>query len=1022
MKKRVLNQLWKSLYTILGGSGLALATAGLAPSAVSAAALIWNNTAPTPGGANPGPNSWTAGQFPTLNSAINFFTVEQVFPSTGTFNGIRIRIRATPLATVNSTSNSPGILSATNNPSDPNLFPGQDRFNNLTDNGGASGGAAPQSSLSIGWTGTDLANAIRIDVIYEDANGNPIAVEDADIAIIDVDTQADNDWQDVVAFFGYNQATPVLPGTPSATNALLPSLSTTPPPTITIIPPPITPAYTISGNTVSGIPNTEAPNSGPNGNVFATYPTAITQARFDYTYGPASTSPTPHGIGIYNVFFTPVLIGAAKDVATPVANSDGTFTITYTVVVENLGETDLLNVQATEDLTATFANAQAFSVTDIRLVGTTGTGTPAPAINPNFNGTTDINLLDGAGTLSGRVVDNSNNAILTEGGTATLEFDVNVTPGTGPDGFGPFSNQVNVEGVSPNGTLVTDASTAGASSDGDGDGSPVDDTPTVLSLTPQSEIGLAKAISTPTAVAGQPGVFEFDITYVVTNTGGQPLDNVQLTDDLQEILIDNPTADGADGFSVESISVDSFTGSGIAPTANPAYDGDTIQELFTTDPNLFNFGDTATVTVTVQVDLSSDGVLDTQNSANVVGTDPSGAQVDDTSQSGSNVDPDGDGDPTNNSDPSPIQIGGAPEIGLAKAISTPTAVAGQPDVFDFDIAYIVTNTGGEPLDMVQLTDNLQAILIENPTTNGADSFTVQSVTVDSFTGSGIAPTANPAYDGNTVQELFTTDPNLFNVGDTATVIVTVRVDLSSDGMLDTQNSATATGVDPSGDIVSDVSQSGSNVDPDSDGDPTNNSEPSPIAINADASLVLVKRITNIFRQGIQLAVQGITGFNDQPTDPNDTVLQDAFVAAGVVNQPAGIFEFPSGFELQPGDQVEYTIYFLNDGGVAIDSVSICDELQPPSVLINTSFALQAVGATAISPTFADPVGTLIQPRTPLEPIDGNADPLELSCISNPGAFPSGPPGPANAGGGVVAGPFTLPPNQYGAVQFQITLP
>ncbi|MEL7313875.1 MAG: hypothetical protein AAFN08_02870 [Cyanobacteria bacterium J06559_3] len=1007
------------LATTLGCSGLALATTYLAPAPTLASGLIWN--------ANPDVNDWTAGTFPTLNPEINFFTVEQVFPAdpNQTFNGVRIRIRVTPLESENATTNGPGLLSSTNDPE------GEDRFNNLTDDGGATGGADPQSSLSIGLAGSDAVDTdltIRIDVIYEDLNGNPIPVENSEFAIVDVDSDDSslpNLWQDEVTVFGYSDANQVLPGNLPAT-FIAPNISEIPSVNITddLDPPGANPTYTISGNVVSGIEDADVLNTAPGGNVFMVFDQSITQARFDYGYGSdgqGSLGPFAHGIGLYNVFFSPVLIGTTKTVANTVEEADGTFTVTYQVVVENAGEVELQNVQAIEDLTGTFAAAQDFSVIGIRLVETTGTSSPAPNINPNFNGTNDTNLLDGTGSLSAREVDNDDNSITTPGGTVTVEFDVNITPGDGPNGFGPFENQVEARGTSPEGTEVRDLSTDGTNADANNNGTPTDDdTPTVADVG-SPEIGLAKAISPATPVAGQPGFFDFDITYTVTNTGATPLSDVQITDDLQEVLVDNPAVNGADDFSVQDVVVNSFSGDpATAPTANTAYDGDADQNLFTDDPNTFAVGDTATIALSVRVDLSSDGLLEAQNSATATGTDPDGDPTTDTSQNGSDVDPDGDGDPTNNDEPTPIQVGN-PQIGLAKAISPILPVPGQPGFFDFDIAYVVANTGDTVLTNVQVTDDLQAVLIDSPTSDGADGFTVQNVVVDAFSGDPAnAPTANTAYDGNADQNLFTTAPNVFAAGDTATVTVSVRVDLRSDGLLATENSATATGIDPNGGTVSDTSQNGPNVDPDGNLDPTDNNDPSPIeSVSPEANLVLVKRITGVFRQGTAVPVQGIGSFNDQPDDATDTDLRDAFAAIGVPNQPAGLFELPSGFELQPNDEVEYTVFFWNDSASVVNQLQICDELQPPSVL-NTAagFDLAPVGPLA-EPFFGN-AGGVVQGQSP-------GAPLADFCISAPGIFPFGPPGPAGglgvgAGGGVTAGEFTVPANEFGAIRFRVRLP
>lgn len=776
-------------------------------------------------------------------------------------------------------------------------------------------------------------------------------------------------------------------------------------------------------------------------------------------------------------------IGLAKSIpassVTPVPGQPGLFNFEISYVVANTGGGALENVQVTDDLQTVFVDAptfqggpgngaDSFTVQSVTVNSFSGSAADAPIPNPNFDGDADQNLF----TTDPNTFAEGDFAVV----TVALQVDLS------SDGILEAENSAEAVGTDIEGDPITDVSqdisdlgdpntvTPGdipGLVDEDGDGDPTNDSdasPVQIPLPDIPEIGLAKDTSSaPVAVPGQPGVFELDIRYLVTNTGETLLNNVQVTDDLQSVLIDNPTVNGApgngaDSFTIEAVSVDGFTGDPAnAPTANPNYDGSTDQNLFTTDPNVFALGDTAIVTVTVQIDLSSDGVLETDNSAEAIATDPTGIPVSDVSQRTEDignldpntldpatvddiVDPDADGDPTNDNVVSPIQIPvpDTPQIGLAKAISALTATVGQPGFFDFEIRYLVTNTGNTTLSNVQITDDLQAVLIDSPTIggadgNGADSFTVQSVTLETTASdfSGVLPTPNAAYDGNADQNLFTAAPNTFEVGDTAIITIAVRVDLSSDGSLETENSAQTTGVDPNGDTVDDVSQAVSEdeitqdapdiVDPNGNGDPTDDNVPTPIVNNLDPSLVLVKRITNIFRQGVSLPIQGITSFQNDPTDV-DTALRDAFAAAGISNQPAGLVDLPDDLELQPDDEVEYTIYFWNDGFVNLDPIHICDELEPPSILDSTTFALQPVGSFSGNPTFTGSVGSLIQARNPLDPIDGTSDPLESGCISNPGIFPSGPPGPFDAGGGVVSGPFAVPINQYGAVRFRVTLP
>jgi hypothetical protein len=574
-------------------------------------------------------------------------------------------------------------------------------------------------------------------------------------------------------------------------------------------------------------------------------------------------------------------------------------------------------------------------------------------------------------------------------------------------------------------------------------------------IQPEPEIGVAKTISAPRPVTGQAGFFDIDLTLRVTNTGNTALNNVQLEEDLEAAFINNNGPTPAANFNrandfvlVGTPTIDVSGVTGTAPTIAGTYTGDSgaPSNLFVTNgnnvnpSNRFNIGDTAVVTVTARLELGVlggaapqlDGILVANNQARASGTSPGGTPVDDLSQDGTDVDPGGNG-PGNNNDPTPIQIP-FPSIGVAKSISAFRSVPGTTQ-YDFDFTIIVTNSGSTILDDVTLVEDLQDTLITSAT-NRADSFTVLGTPTVTSTGfTGTPPTGNAAYDGNANIDVFTIGPpgiNLFNPGDTATAVITVRAELGSggpgplnDGIVIAENTATATGnpsgpgVPPGTPPVRDDSQNGGNVDPDGDGNPGNNNVPTPIQFPPTTSdLVLVKRITNIFRGGSALSVPGITNFNDQAVDPNDAPFNSAL---GGGNQLAGIFQLPSGFALESNDEAEYTVYFWNSRAGQISQLQLCDELQPPSVL-NTGepFQVAPVGALG-TPTFGA-AGTLIEGRSPGAPLDG-------FCPSSPAIpnFPVGPPGPTGglgvgAGGGVVAGPFDVPSNQFGAIRFRVRIP
>ncbi|EKQ68751.1 conserved repeat protein [Leptolyngbyaceae cyanobacterium JSC-12] len=149
-------------------------------------------------------------------------------------------------------------------------------------------------------------------------------------------------------------------------------------------------------------------------------------------------------------------LGVAKQAGTPVRNADGTFTIPYTVSATNLapvvGIPDpylLSNVQLTENLATTFANATIVSVSQPQSQTFT--------VNPGFNGTTDTQLLQsGVNTLGA-------------GATGSVSFSVTILPPSLPQ---TYTNTAVGTGTTSTGDSVQDQSNNGANPDPDGDGNP----------------------------------------------------------------------------------------------------------------------------------------------------------------------------------------------------------------------------------------------------------------------------------------------------------------------------------------------------------------------------------------------------------------------------------------------------------------------------------------------------------------------------------------------------------------------
>ena len=360
-------------------------------------------------------------------------------------------------------------------------------------------------------------------------------------------------------------------------------------------------------------------------------------------------------------------------------------TVTYSILVSNTGDETLNNVQVTDNLNTTFGSLN-YNVLSVSATGTLTSNWPG------FNGSSDTDLLSGTDTLA-----------VGASSTITLSVQINTVIG----------------GVKTN--------TANATAIGLFSSFPVSDSdPATVTVQPPA-ISVTK---TRTSAGSVPNGSTVVFSIVVSNTGAEDLNNVQVTDNLN-------TTFGSLNYNVLSITE---TG---PLTANGGYNGSTDTDLLSGTDSLA-VGASSTITLSVRINTVTAGLK--TNTANADGT----AAVSSF--------------PVSDSDPATVTVQ-PPAISVTK---TRTSAGSVPNGSTIVFSIVVSNTGAEDLNNVQVTDNLN-------TTFGSLNYTVISVTE---TG---PLTANGGYDGSTDTDLLNGTDSLA-VGASSTITLSVQINTVTAGL------------------------------------------------------------------------------------------------------------------------------------------------------------------------------------------------------------------------------------------------
>ncbi len=484
-------------------------------------------------------------------------------------------------------------------------------------------------------------------------------------------------------------------------------------------------------------------------------------------------------------------VGLAKIVLDTTKKANGSYDVTYQLLVKNNGSLTLNDVIVRDTLTKVFKAPATFTVVAAPSKNTSSQLT----INSAFNGTTDTRL-----TLTGSTI-----AI---GKTDTLKFTVNVNPDT----LKTFANTAVVSG---SGTLtsgttenVTDLSNAGLNPDAPGSN------PTNLNLNADGSssievpcIGIALYVKDTVRQADS----SYNITYkaIIKNCGNLNLTNVQVCDTLSRTFTSPAVA---------KLAVKPTVSAGSLLKVDTSYNG-TTKTCMLLDASQLAPNKVDTLTWVVNVKLNGNkGPF--RNTVIVTAKTPSGQVITDASNAGIDPNPAG-------STPTVINFNSLPDalIGISKSASEPKLVTGTTNTYDVTFTFKVKNYGKVAFTGVQIQDNLSVAF--------GDSVKIDSVKVTADAGL----TANSSYTGRgSLINLLVDSLSTLPVNTERNVTLFARMTTTS-SKANFENQALVVGKYPSNKSTDDLSTNGNDPDPDANGTPKDNSIATPVKLGDGGPII-----------------------------------------------------------------------------------------------------------------------------------------------------------------------------------------
>ena len=314
-----------------------------------------------------------------------------------------------------------------------------------------------------------------------------------------------------------------------------------------------------------------------------------------------------------------------------------------------------------------------------------------------------------------------------------------------------YSGNVNVTARGPGGTLTVDTSDRGGVIDINNNGlanENVENRPTEIAPEMSPSIGMAKMVSKLSEETD--GMFELQYTYLVQNLGDVRLDEVKVIEDLKSVF-------GDPGVSVVSLTVSENS----SLTVNSAFNGKADTHVLDYADSYLTPGEQAVIVLDLKTTESFD-LQEVESSTIIRAIDPQGNEVEDLSNDGVLVDPNGNGIASETDENNPTHVRFESQDALAFSSSL-TNVSGDLLRYTATLKASIANQGQRELKDVQLALDL--------TSESQD----QNIQVKNVSLSNTELLLNQGFDGKTGTHLFDPTQNALQKGTAVHVLIDVEI-------------------------------------------------------------------------------------------------------------------------------------------------------------------------------------------------------------------------------------------------------